>query len=127
MKDLRDANGGTSETESDEGSLDREEPPESKRYRMDHRIHELLLQDEMEEEDNPPKRRNSKLTMAVEEYMKAKCESSINPLEFWVQKAGDTLFCELASYAISTLTVPASSAPVESVLYGWREYDGEEK
>ena len=54
--------------------------------------------------------------MAVEEYMKAKRESSINLLEFWVQKAGDTLFCELASYAISTLTVPASSASVERVF-----------
>ena len=58
IKDLGDANDGTSETESDEGSLDREEPPESKHYRMDRRIHKLLLQedDEMEEEDNPPKR-----------------------------------------------------------------------
>ena len=121
IKDLRDANDGTSETESDEGSLDREQPPQSKHYRMDCRMYELVLQEggAMEEEDNLPKRRGSittKLTMAVEEYMKAKCDTSINPLEFWVQKVGDFLFRELASYAISTLTVPASSAPVERVF-----------
>ena len=57
-----------------------------------------------------------RLNLAVDEYEGVLRSSDADPLEYWISKSDDLLLGTLAPYAINTLSIPVSSAPVERVF-----------